>query len=330
MPKGGKKTSLYKYLGIAFLCFICIYGILIWKYATNKYFIEDFSEERKGAIKKFNWWKEDETETTPLFDILFKKHAHKFDEIHIYSVFGELKQHKKENTLRIQYSGESSFNDPELFHINIIPGDHSHKNVVNIPYMLTPILHRNVDLSIYTRKRRMQQPKTEFCLFAVSNSNNKDRNNFFHELSKYKKVDSCGKIFNNLGYSCPGNDHLSPEYLDFISKYKFMICFENTSLKHYLTEKLFNAYSNGTIPIYWGCPNVDEFVNLSSILYLKPDYRENDVKKLVKEIIALDNDDELYRKKYESIFFKDGRIPDMFNKDIIQTKIDTILSNSGL
>ena len=38
-----------------------------------------------------------------------------------------------------------------------------------------------------------------------------------------------------------------------------MICFENLKVDYYFTEKLINAYLGGCIPIYWGCPNIEEF-----------------------------------------------------------------------
>jgi hypothetical protein len=106
-----------------------------------------------------------------------------------------------------------------------------------------------------------------------------------------------------------------------------MICFENSSLPNYLTEKVYNAYSNGTIPIYWGCPNIEEYVNMSSILYLKPNYTNDDLAALIRNVIALDNDDELYRNKYESVFLKDGGIPDMMNTEILKRKIDGVIQN---
>jgi len=51
----------------------------------------------------------------------------------------------------------------------------------------------------------------------------------------------------------------------------FIICFENECKKNYFTEKLINAYYNKTIPIYWECSNIDHYINVDSILYLKPD-----------------------------------------------------------
>jgi hypothetical protein len=175
-------------------------------------------------------------------------------------------------------------------------------------------------------KRHIYNSKNNFCLFAVSNGGCKTRNDFFEILNKYKKVDSCGKFMNNMIEGCP-HDHSSKNYFDFISNYKFMICFENTSKPNYLTEKLINAYYNGTIPIYWGCSNIEDYVNMDSILYLKPDYRDNDVEDLINKIIYLDNNEDAYIKMYEETFFKNGVIPDEFNIDKIREKVYRILEN---
>jgi hypothetical protein len=178
----------------------------------------------------------------------------------------------------------------------------------------------NIRLTDFIVTRKYETPQSKFCLFSVTNGNAEDRIKFYNELMKYKKVDSCGKFMNNLGYNCPGNFG-TKEYHDFISQYKFMICFENSSVKNYLSEKLINAYKCGTIPIYWGCPNVEDYVNTDAILYLKPGYTDDDVKTLIKEVEILDNDPIQYKKKYESIFFKNGVVPDSFNMEKITLEI---------
>jgi hypothetical protein len=38
----------------------------------------------------------------------------------------------------------------------------------------------------------------------------------------------------------------------------FSICIENSSNKGYHTEKIIDAFLSKTIPIYWGCPNLEE------------------------------------------------------------------------
>jgi hypothetical protein len=45
-----------------------------------------------------------------------------------------------------------------------------------------------------------------------------------------------------------------------ISKYRFALCFENSVLKGWMTEKLFDCFFAGTVPIYWGAPDVAEWV----------------------------------------------------------------------
>lgn len=45
-----------------------------------------------------------------------------------------------------------------------------------------------------------------------------------------------------------------------ISKYKFALCFENTSYPGYVTEKIIDCLVAGLIPIYLGAPDISEFV----------------------------------------------------------------------
>ena len=45
-----------------------------------------------------------------------------------------------------------------------------------------------------------------------------------------------------------------------LSKYDFLLCFENTKLKGWLTEKLFESLRVGSIPIYWGATDINELI----------------------------------------------------------------------
>jgi hypothetical protein len=43
--------------------------------------------------------------------------------------------------------------------------------------------------------------------------------------------------------------------------YKFAICYENTRAVHgYITEKIFDCFVNRCVPVYWGAPNIDNYV----------------------------------------------------------------------
>ena len=38
--------------------------------------------------------------------------------------------------------------------------------------------------------------------------------------------------------------------------YRYVLCMENDDIAHYITEKIFNVYQAGAIPIYWGASNI--------------------------------------------------------------------------
>jgi alpha(1,3/1,4) fucosyltransferase len=46
--------------------------------------------------------------------------------------------------------------------------------------------------------------------------------------------------------------------LDVLKQYKFCICYENIkNVPGYITEKIFDCFRAGCVPIYWGAPNVE-------------------------------------------------------------------------
>lgn len=42
--------------------------------------------------------------------------------------------------------------------------------------------------------------------------------------------------------------------------YKFALCFENSALEGWITEKIFDCFYAGTVPIYWGAPDVERWI----------------------------------------------------------------------
>ena len=45
-----------------------------------------------------------------------------------------------------------------------------------------------------------------------------------------------------------------------LGNYTFALCFENSILKGWVTEKLFDCFFAGTVPVYWGAPDIEECV----------------------------------------------------------------------
>jgi hypothetical protein len=46
----------------------------------------------------------------------------------------------------------------------------------------------------------------------------------------------------------------------------FQIVVENGKYDYYFTEKIIDCFVTGTIPIYWGCPSINDFFNINGIL----------------------------------------------------------------
>jgi hypothetical protein len=44
-------------------------------------------------------------------------------------------------------------------------------------------------------------------------------------------------------------------------KHRFAICYENVAdLAGYITEKIFDCFFAGCVPVYWGASNIEEYV----------------------------------------------------------------------
>lgn len=51
--------------------------------------------------------------------------------------------------------------------------------------------------------------------------------------------------------------------------YMYSIAVENCSVENYFTEKLIDCFLCGTVPVYWGCSNIDKFFDINGIVSIK-------------------------------------------------------------
>ncbi|KAG7032901.1 Alpha-(1,4)-fucosyltransferase, partial [Cucurbita argyrosperma subsp. argyrosperma] len=106
-----------------------------------------------------------------------------------------------------------------------------------------------------------------------------ERNQLAEKLLTYLPHHSFGKCLNNVGGldmalsmypECANDGSVTPKLWDHLhcalSHYKFVLAIENTMTESYVTEKLFYALDSGSVPIYFGAPNVWDFVPPHSII----------------------------------------------------------------
>ena len=141
--------------------------------------------------------------------------------------------------------------------------------------------------------------KSRFCAFVVSNPLCRKRNDFFRRLSRYKPVDSGGKVLNTLGHRV-GNKQA------FLRDYKFTIAFENESYPGYTTEKIVEPMLSDSIPIYWGDPLVGRDFDTRSFLSAHDSRSLDD---LVERVIEVDRTPALHLELLGRPWYRDNRVP---------------------
>lgn len=88
------------------------------------------------------------------------------------------------------------------------------------------------------------------------------------------------------------NNHIVKK-ISGLKDYKFSVIIENCKKDYYFTEKLIDSFMAGTIPIYWGCPSIGNFFDISGMLIFDTlDELDSIMNNLNKE---------LYDSKIESI-----------------------------
>jgi hypothetical protein len=175
--------------------------------------------------------------------------------------------------------------------------------------------------------------KTKFCAFLVSNPLCRVRNEFFRKLSKYKPVDSGGKVLNTLG-------HRVADKRAFLSDYKFTISFENESHPGYTTEKVLESMLVGSTPIYWGDPLVGRdfdtrgFISAHDQGPLSRGWLDD----LVDRVVEVDRNPDLHRAMHARPWYRGNRVPRCVDADaildqftrIFETPIEPVARRTGL
>jgi hypothetical protein len=216
-----------------------------------------------------------------------------------FSYFGT--EHLKYKCHKVQYLGENVSPDFRIADYAISFDHLENPSHLRLPLYAIVIEERNY-LESLLRKKNMEQggidldEKKGFCSFVVSNKLTQSRIDFFHKLSEYKKVDSGGKVLNNIGG--PVDDKIS-----FVNKCKFNICFENAIFPGYVTEKIIEAKFANTVPIYWGDPKISEELNPRAFI----NYHDfNSMKKMLEHVKEVDNNKSLLLQYLQTSIFYDN------------------------
>ena len=232
---------------------------------------------------------------------------------------------KYKNCIKIYYTGENLIPDFNLcdyaIGFNYLEfGDRylRYPNFALIPEQFNQLLKED-SFALEDLKK-----KEYFCNFIYSNAQaDPARDKFFHLLNNYKKVMSPGSHLNNSSMDIGGRFTEDWMYtkLNFQSRCKFSIAFENSSSPGYTTEKLMHAYITNTIPIYWGNPEVTKDFNPKSLINCHEFSSFEEVILRVKEI---DQNDKLALQMLNEPPFSGNEIPENLRKETLESFLKAI------
>jgi len=130
--------------------------------------------------------------------------------------------------------------------------------------------------------------------FISSRFNKSGRMEYLKELMKFLDLHSYGKKFRTRAIE---KDHGYQTKMDIMARYKFTLAFENAVARDYVTEKFYHPLMAGSVAVYLGAPNINEFapdegcfINVSAW---------DSPKSLAQYLMAVSRDDTLYRSFFE-------------------------------
>ncbi len=231
-----------------------------------------------------------------------------------------------QSALKFFYTPEAVKPDLNKYDLSIGFDYINHPNYIRLPYYYFVKKFQKRLHTQYDREKdlgKCNPNKEHFACFLVSNNTPHDgvlaRNSIFHKLSKYKHVLSGGRLFNNTRHPLT-----SKEAREILPTCKFVIAYENQTHDGYITEKLFQAYYAGAVPIYYASDTAVSDINKKAIINAKDFYDED---ALVEYIKKVDNDSNMYCEIWNNNIINKEEKSYIFVKEKLRQKIHSVLNS---
>lgn len=147
-------------------------------------------------------------------------------------------------------------------------------------------------------------PKSRKISMIVSNKQftegHKKRYDFAMKLKEHfgDQIDFFGRGINDFD-----------DKWDVLADYEFSIAIENSQSADYFTEKIMDCYLSLTVPIYYGCPNINDYFSSSSMQLIDLD----DFDGSIERIKALLDDKDYYAKHVDALRIEKQKCLDEYN-----------------
>lgn len=122
--------------------------------------------------------------------------------------------------------------------------------------VLNPMINDSVDFD-----------NKKLCTMIIANKSSCYSNELYSERLKiinfFEQIKNNDFDFFGFGWdSSKFNNYkgIVRSKVDCLKNYKFCICYENLRINGYITEKIFDVFQSGCVPIYLGAPNIEKYI----------------------------------------------------------------------
>ncbi len=115
-------------------------------------------------------------------------------------------------------------------------------------------------------KQEIPFHKKKFCVMVNSRRSSDNKDELYSEREKVvsffeKNAPEEFDLFGRFWEMRICYRGLAKDKIETIKNYKYCICYENTkNIKGYITEKIFDCFAAGCVPIYLGASNIEEYI----------------------------------------------------------------------
>ena len=208
--------------------------------------------------------------------------------------------------------------------------NHIDKCIITDKYIAIPVIYTQINyfLKYYNNTINNIEPSKytkfedkKFCLFASNNSFNSENKDKIKSL--LKSLGNCDIIDNFKNLISNKSCYHSVELLNLFNSYKFVFVCENSLGSGYITEKIFNCLFAKCIPIYYGCNDIEKFIDKDCFINMNNmnNINTNDENTIKLEILDLINNENNFINKINTNKI-DKNYNDENYKDSLKTFIE--------
>ena len=204
--------------------------------------------------------------------------------------------------------------------------NHIDKCVFEDKYIAIPVIYTQINYfanyyntiepSLYTNFS-----DKKFCLIATNLSGG--HNEIKYEIiNKLKEIGQCDTIDMYKNEISNKSCYHSLELLNVFNKYKFVFVCENSLGSGYITEKIFNCLLARCIPIYYGCKDVENFIDKDCFINMYLDIQNKKYEDNMIKINKFKNNELEYNNIINA-----NKISNIYNDENYKIKLQEFVDN---